>query len=146
MVTNLAGGGVTTVGLGQTLALTFIAGSGLTELTYDANSGVFTPVKLHTANNTVVLAADGDPILGGVKIVETRTQEGVNLATVQINGGMRFKYKTGDAVAVGDSIIGAGNGEVKEASGRNNSLVVNKDTVNQTVDVIFGYTSGYGVV
>jgi len=149
MTSNLAGGGVTITGVGQTLAAVFNAGAGLTVATSDlqAASGAFTPVTLAlNANNTVIPAANGAPILGGVKIVEERVQEGVTLATVQLNGGMRFRFTTGDTVAVGDSIIGGGGGTVRKATGRNNTTVIARDNVNQLVTVLFGYINGYGVV
>lgn len=127
---NLATGGVTIVGLGQTLVATLYLKSGITK------DDVGKPVKLDTANNTVALAGDGDIILGVLETFEDRKVEGVLTGAVSLRGGFRFTYKTGDAVAVGDSVVGAGSGEVKTTATANNTIVVNKDTTNQTVDVL----------
>lgn len=129
---NLASGGVTIVGVGQTLNFTQYLNSAVVA------ADVGKPVKF-SANNTVNLAGDGDAIHGVLKSYEDRLAEDVKTGTVGINGGYRFTYKTGDAVAVGDSVVGAGSGEVKKATLRQGNIVVNKDTTNQTVDVLFGY-------
>jgi hypothetical protein len=71
-----------------------------------------------TADSTMKLAGDGDPIDGRLFSYEDRTQQGAGKT-----GGVarRFKEKlpikaglTGvNAVARGDTVVGAGNGEVK---------------------------------
>lgn len=128
---NLASGGVTIVGLGLGEAVTFNAASGL------AATDVGTPVSQDTtAANTVKKAVDGGEILGVLQAFEDRVQEGVQLASVWLEGGFRFTYKSGDLVAVGDSVVSAGSGEVKKAGAANNTRVYAKDTTNRTVDVM----------
>lgn len=79
-------------------------------------------VSLDTsAANTVKLAGDGDVILGRLEVVENRVQEGVLVGTVMLKGGLKFPVKTGETVNVGDTIQGAGSGEVK-------ALAVSQDT------------------
>ena len=63
--------------------------------------------------NTVKLAGDGDEIIGRLEAYEDRTQEGLKLATVSLKGGLEFPVKSGETVAIGDSICGAGSGLVK---------------------------------
>lgn len=65
-----------------------------------------------TAANTVKLAGDGDKILGRLENVEDRTVEGIKVGAVKIIGGMALK-KTGE-IAVGDMVLGGGNGLVKK--------------------------------
>lgn len=69
-----------------------------------------------SAANTVHVAADGEAIDGYIEQVEDRELEGIKVATVTKIGFFKFKKKSGDSVAVKDSILGAGNGEVKKAS------------------------------
>ncbi len=59
-----------------------------------------------TAANTVKLASDGDQILGRLEVVEVRSLEGVNVATVSLKGGMVFTV-TPDALAIGPDEIPA---------------------------------------
>lgn len=127
---NLAQGGVTIVGIGQTVRPTFYLESSITA----ADKGK--PVALDaTANNTVKLAGDGDAILGKLETYEDRVQEGVKTGAVTIMGGVRFTYVTGDAVAVGESIVGAPAGEVKRTATANNTMVIAKNATDETVDV-----------
>lgn len=127
---NLAQGGVTIVGIGQTVRPTFYLASGITK------DDVGKPVALDTtANNTVKLAGADDIILGRLEVFEGRTQEGVLTGSVVIMGGVRFTYATGDAVAVGDSIVGAGSGEVKKTATANTTKVIAKNATDETVDV-----------
>ena len=84
-----------------------------------------------TAQNTVKLAGDGDPILGRLETFEDRTVEGVKVGTVSIQGGMKFP-KTAAAIAVGNSIVGGGGGLVKadvSANGHNVVVEVGADYV-----------------
>lgn len=62
--------------------------------------------------NTVKLATDGAKILGRLENVEDRKVEGIKVGAVKIIGGMALK-KSGD-IAVGDMVLGAGNGLVKK--------------------------------
>lgn len=131
---NLAQGGVTIVGIAQTPTLTFYLASAI------AATDIGKPVKLDTtASNRVALAGDGDAILGVLESYEDRAQEGVKTGAVTIRGGYRFNYPTGDAVAVGDSIVGSAvSGEVKKAGSANKTLVIAKNTSTLTVDVFIG--------
>lgn len=85
------------------------------------------PVTLDkTAANTVKIAGDGDTILGQLVTYEDRKVEGVKVATVALRGGWAFKVKSGDALAIGDTAVGAGAGEIKKATANdlNQNVVV----------------------
>lgn len=69
-------------------------------------------VQDSSAANTVKLATDGAKILGRLENVEDRKVEGIKVGAVKIIGGMALK-KSGD-IAVGDMVLGAGNGLVKK--------------------------------
>ena len=66
-----------------------------------------------TAANTVKLAGADDEILGRLEQVEDRTVSGLLLGTISIRFGSTLPIASGETVNVGDSLIGAGNGEVK---------------------------------
>lgn len=96
------------------------------------------PVKMGSNNYEVDLAGDGDDIIGFLVSFEDRQVEGIKVGTVQIKGPVEFTFATGDTVAVGDSIVGAGSGEVKKAttpSATNRTLVVSKNATAETVVV-----------
>jgi hypothetical protein len=70
-----------------------------------------------TAAGTVKLAADGDAIFGRIYVAEKRTVLGMNVASV----ARKFKERVPTAAgyttpAVGDRVIGGGNGTVKKAT------------------------------
>lgn len=67
-----------------------------------------------TAANTVKIAGDGDQIIGRLETFENRSVEGVVVGAVATRGGWTFT-KSG-AVNVGDTVVGAPNGEVKAAA------------------------------
>ena len=90
-------------------SFTYLCDSSMTE--DDAGK----PAALSAAN-TIHVAADGEAIDGYIEQVEDRELEGIKVATVTKIGFFKFKKKSGDAVAVKDSVIGAGNGEVKKAA------------------------------
>lgn len=69
-------------------------------------------VQDSSAANTVKLATDGAKILGRLENVEDRKVEGIKVGAVKIIGGMALK-KSGE-IAVGDMVLGAGNGLVKK--------------------------------
>ena len=78
-----------------------------------------------TAPNTMKLAGDGDAIVGRLFSYEDRSQQGAGkTGAVQ----RRFKEKlpaaNGHGIDLGDSVVGAGNGLVKEALEANRTLVV----------------------
>lgn len=75
-----------------------------------------------TAANTVKLAGDLDPIIGRLEVVEDRKSEGILVGTVAMKGSFKFPVKAAQVVNVGDSLQGAGAGEVK--SGGSGLIVV----------------------
>lgn len=130
---DLASGGVSIVGIGTNLlAPTLLLTSG------SAATDVGLPMAQDTAAaNRAKPAADGDLIIGILATYEDRVQEGIKTGAVMMKGGFRLTYKTADAVAIGDSVVSAGAGEVKTTATRNNTRVFAKDTTNRTVDVLF---------
>lgn len=75
-----------------------------------------------SADNTVMLATDGDPILGRLETVENRVVEGVLVGTVSLKGALKFPKQVGDTVIVGDAIQGS------TVDGNVKALVVSTDT------------------
>lgn len=69
-----------------------------------------------TAANTVKLAGDGDKIVGRLATVEDRTIEGTLIGAVELKFANLLPIKTGSTVLVGDTVVGAGAGEVKSAA------------------------------
>jgi hypothetical protein len=69
-----------------------------------------------TAANTAKLAADGDRIIGVLVVYEDRTLEGIKVGTIRTKDSVELTIKTGETVAIGDTVIGAGSGEVKAAA------------------------------
>lgn len=74
-----------------------------------------------TGPNKVKLAGDGDPIIGRLEVVENRAQEGILVGTVALKFANRLPIAEGETVAIGNSVQGAGSGEVK-------ALPVTQDT------------------
>lgn len=68
-----------------------------------------------SAPNTMKLAGDGDVIRGYLDKVEIREAKGV-VGTVYTRGWFKFPLKENDTADIGDSIVGAGSGEVKKAT------------------------------
>jgi len=68
-----------------------------------------------TAANQVKLAGDDDHIIGKLVVVEDRSVEGVLVGTVALKGGFGFTEVAAPTypLAVGDTVVGAGGGEVK---------------------------------
>lgn len=105
------GQGVTLLGLEVSSdAVTVNLASGITE----KDEGKALAVDA-SAPNTMKLAEDGDAIRGYLDKVEIREAEGVVVGTVYTRGWFKFPLKASDAAAIGDSIVGAGSGEVKKA-------------------------------
>ena len=74
-------------------------------------------VSLDTsAAATVKLAADDDVIYGRIFQVEDRSQEGVTTVTVETRFRKKLPIADGETVNIGDTVIGAGSGEVKAAA------------------------------
>jgi hypothetical protein len=139
MTAQPIGGGVSLVSLaGSEFGATFYLTSGMTS----ADEGK--PVKMGAADNTVALAGDGDVIIGVLDKVEDRVNEGILVGTVCLRGIRTFNYASGDAVALGEKIVGAGSGEVKRVASPtvfNTTLVVAKRATGgktvREIDVIF---------
>lgn len=84
-----------------------------------ADAGVKAVAVDTAAANQVKLAADADSILGRLEVYENRVVEGIEMATVAIQGGIQFTVKTSpgsDMPAVGDFLVGGGSGTVRKAS------------------------------
>lgn len=73
-------------------------------------------VSFGAAPNTVKLAADGDTIIGRLATVEDRKVEGSLVGAVALKFSNTLPIKAGQVVAAGDTVVGAGNGEVKKAA------------------------------
>ncbi|ESY35760.1 hypothetical protein NKK48_01520 [Mesorhizobium sp. C386A] len=71
--------------------------------------------------NKVKLAADGDTIIGRLASVEDRSVEGTKIGAVELQFANILPIKAGAVVAVGDTVVGAGAGEVKAAATPNHS-------------------------
>lgn len=78
-------------------------------------------VSFGAAANTVKLAADGDTIIGRLATVEDRKVEGSLVGAVELKFANLLPIKAGQAVTPGDTVIGAGGGEVKKAATANHS-------------------------
>jgi hypothetical protein len=72
-----------------------------------------------TAPNTAKLAGDGDKIIGRFASFENRAIEGIVVGAVEFRFANTLPIKDGETVAVGDTVVGAGAGEVKKASTAN---------------------------
>lgn len=90
-----------------------------------------------TGEQKVKLATDGAIIVGRLEVYEDRKQEGIKVGTVSLKGFNYFPIKaslTGvSAVAIGDTVAGAGAGEVK---GANDGSVVTNDPKRNFVKYI----------
>jgi hypothetical protein len=98
-------------------------------------------VALDTAANTVKLAGDGDNIYGRLETFEDRKQQGIKVGAVSRKFRSKLPVKSGltsfNVVAVGDTVVGAGSGEVKASnSGSAKTPDIYKNTV---VEVGSGY-------
>jgi hypothetical protein len=106
-------------------------------LTFNLASGIVAAdvgkaVSVDTsAANTVKLAGDGDEIIGRLETVENRTQEGSLVGAVALRFMQLLPIKSGETVAIGDALIGAGAGEVKAQP----TAVVLTDSGTDTVSV-----------
>lgn len=114
--------GVTLKGVIPDNDLTFILNS---EIKAEHVGLVVTQDK--TAANTVKLAGAGDPIVGVLQSYEDRTAtSGIKTGAVKLVGGMELKIASGySSPAVGDKVIGAGDGLVtKITTGQSSDVVV----------------------
>ena len=128
MAQQIASGGISLVGIPHSeFRRTVYLAAGITK----ADEGK--PVTLDTtANNTFKLAGADNVVMGNLKVVENRVQEGILVGTVEFKGG--FQWPKSGAIAVGDGVVGAGAGAVKTGANPR-SLVVAVGTT--TVDVVF---------
>jgi hypothetical protein len=102
--------------------------------TIDASADLGKAVSLDTAANTVKLAGAGDKVFGRLESYEDRAVLGIKVGAV----ARKFKHLlpiasglTGfDAVAVGDTVVGAGSGKVKAL---NNGSAKTPDVTDNTV-------------
>lgn len=88
------------------------------------------------ADMTVKLATDGGFIFGRLETFEDRKVEGTKIGTISTKGMGRFPVKAGALlIALGNSIIGAGAGEVKGVAAAANqaNTIVKIDTGFVTV-------------
>ena len=128
MAQQIASGGISLVGIPHSeFRRTVYLAAGITK----ADEGK--PVTIDTtANNTFKLAGADDVVMGNLKVVENRVQEGILVGTVEFKGG--FQWTKSGSITVGSGVVGAGAGAVK-AGTNPRSLVVAVGTT--TVDVVF---------
>ena len=128
MAQQIASGGISLVGIPHSeFRRTVYLAAGITK----ADEGK--PVTLDTtANNTFKLAGADDVVMGNLKVVENRVQEGILVGTVEFKGG--FQWTKSGSITVGNGVVGAGAGAVKTGANPR-SLVVAVGTT--TVDVVF---------
>ena len=88
-----------------------------------------------TADGTVKLAADDDAIYGRIYQVEDRSQEGVTTVSVETRFRKRVPIASGETVNRGDTVIGAGAGEVKAAV-----------TANPAANIVLAVDGDYAIV
>lgn len=65
------------------------------------------------AANTVKLAGDDDEIIGRLATFENRSVEGTKVGAVELRFANTLPVATGATIAVGDTAVGAGDGEVR---------------------------------
>lgn len=90
--------------------LTFLLTAGITA----ADQGK--AVSFGAAANTVKLAGDGDTIIGRLETVEDRKVEGSLVGAVALKFANLLPIKSGQTVVAGDTVQGAGGGEVKKTT------------------------------
>lgn len=78
-------------------------------------------VSMTTVANTFKLSGDGDVILGRLVSVEDRTVEGQLVGAVEFQFANYLPIKAGQTVNPGDTVVGAGGGEVKAAAAADHS-------------------------
>lgn len=128
MAQQIASGGISLVGIPHSeFRRTVYLAAGVVA------ADVGKPVTLDTtADNTFKLAGADDVIVGNLKVVENRVQEGILVGTVEFKGG--FTWTKSGVVARGDGVVGAGAGAVKTGT-NSRCFVVAVGTT--TVDVAF---------
>jgi hypothetical protein len=75
------------------------------------------PVSIDVAaNNRVKIAGNGDQIIGKLLVVEDRSVDGIKVGTIELRFVADWPILAADTLAVGDTAVGAGSGEVKKAA------------------------------
>lgn len=101
-MTQIIGQGVTLLGTsGTDNDYTFLISGSVTSA--DVGKAV---TQDTSAANTVKLAGDQDPIIGQLRVVEVRSNEGITVATVTMEGFVRLPVVSGQTVNVGDFVVG----------------------------------------
>ena len=114
--------------------------AGVSPLTLVTKSGALPAMMIDsTADATAKVATDGAVILGALETFENRVQEGVIVGTLKHKANLVFEY-TGTAPTRGHGVVGSATpGKVKTAAAAVvGNIVVEVDTVNLTVTVMFG--------
>jgi hypothetical protein len=112
-MSNVIGNGISFRGMyHDEFQYSFLLAAGITK----ADEGKAVAIDA-SAVNTVKLAGDGDRIIGRLEVVEIRIQEGINIGTASIMGGLDFPPKVGYVPVAGDPLIGGGGGTVRKAIG-----------------------------
>lgn len=110
-MSNVIGNGVSLRGMyHDDFQYPFVLAAGITK----ADEGKAVTLDA-SAVNTVKLAGDGDRILGRLEVVEIRIQEGINIGTVSIQGGLDYPIKANEKFVSGDGLVGGGAGTVRKA-------------------------------
>ncbi len=89
-----------------------------------------------TGPNKVKLAGDGDHIFGRLATVENRSVEGSLVGAVELQFANTLPIKAASGVAVGDTVVGAGGGEVKPAAEANHALNVVVEIIGTNAVVV----------
>ncbi|MES0134503.1 hypothetical protein NKJ88_06005 [Mesorhizobium sp. M0016] len=98
----------------EDFSLTFKLTAGITA------ADVGKAISMSAVANTVKLSGDGDAIIGRLATVEDRTIEGTLVGAVELKFANTLPIKSGSTVIVGDTVIGAGAGEVKAGTANHN--------------------------
>lgn len=90
----------------------FISGLTDTDAAHAAAAGLAVALD-DTAENTVKLAGDGDPIFGRIFVAERRDVLGVSTASIQRKFKEKLPAAASHGITVGDSVVGDGAGLVR---------------------------------
>ncbi|TPJ51678.1 MULTISPECIES: hypothetical protein [unclassified Mesorhizobium] len=113
-------------------SLTFNLATGIV----DADVGKAVSLDASGANK-VKLAGDGDTIIGRLSTIENRSVEGSLIGAVELQFANLLPIKAGEVVAVADTVVGAGNGEVKAL--KNAGASAPNHSINFVAEVIGSY-------
>lgn len=89
-------------------------------------------MSIGAAPNTYKLASDDDVIVARLETVEDRKVEGQLVGTIAFRFSNLLPIKSGETVAAGDTVVGAGDGFVKAAA-------VSAPTQNHVAEVLDTY-------